>query len=176
MVFHLKTSLVDRKRRWGYTVATCIFVVAMSRNLVAQEISPPNPNDWTQGIWEMIREESAFCKPAPRVSIRDITEVGWGMISVHWTGIDAMGNPMDSRYVYRYDGEKYPANIKKTASEAISWKLINPRRVEFFHWSKDDKMTEELSREVSADGQKMTQIRRYLGGAECVDKQVFRRR
>lgn len=151
-------------------------LLASHGSVSASNIPPPNQADWTQGIWEMVPDESAFCKPTPRVSIRQITDVGWGMISVHWTGIDANGNPIDSCYVYRYDGAKYPANIQKPATESISWKLVNPKRVEFFHWSKDDRMTEELSREVSDDGQKMTQLRRYLGGGECVDKQVFRRR
>ena len=49
-------------------------------------------------------------------------------------------------------------------------------RVEFKHWSKDNRMTEDLLRTVTADGQEMTQTRAYLGGAEeCVDTQVFRR-
>jgi hypothetical protein len=151
-------------------------LLASNSSVSASNIRPPNQADWTQGIWEMVSDESAFCKPTPRVSIRQIIDVGWGMISVHWTGIDASGNPIDSRYVYRYDGDRYPANIQKPATESISWKLVNPKRVDFFHWSKDGRMTEELSREVSDDGQKMTQLRRYLGGSECVDKQVFRRR
>ena len=67
------------------------------------------------------------------------------------------------------------ADISKPAKEAITWKLVNPRRVEFKHWSKDDRMTEELVRTVSEDGQEMTQTRAYLGGKECVDTQVFKR-
>lgn len=164
----------DRRMRGLLLAAVCLGFGSIT--FANEAVAPPNPNDWTQGVWEMVREESAFCKSAPRVSIREITDVGWGMISVHWTGIDASGNRLDSRYVYRYDGEKYPASINKPASESISWKLVNPRHVEFFHWSKEDKMTEELSRKVTEDGQKMTQIRRYLGGEECVDRQVFRRR
>jgi len=139
-------------------------------------IDPPNPQDLTQGTWDLIQEKSTFCKPRPQQSRREIVDVGWDMISVHWTGIDHAGRPIDARYVWRYDGEKYPADIKRPAREAISWKLINPHRVEFLHWSKDDQITEELYREVTPDGQEMTQSRSYLGGGdECIDIQVFRR-
>lgn len=157
------------------TRALTTAVIAAGLSLPAQAVEPPNPEDWTQGVWEMDPAKSKFCKPTPKKSRREIIDVGWGLISVHWTGIDAEGKPVDARYVWRYDGQKYPADIKKPAREAISWKLVNPRRVEFVHWSKDDKLTEELVRTVSEDGQWMTQTRKYLGGAECVDVQVFKR-
>lgn len=141
----------------------------------AAAVEPPNPKDLTQGVWELDLTKSKFCKPKPRSGRREILDTGWGLIAVHWTGADAAGKPIDVRYVWRYDGEKYPATIMEPANEAISWKLVSPSRVEFVHWSKDNKKTEELLRTVSADGQEMTQTRSYLGGAECVDVQVFKR-
>ncbi len=136
---------------------------------------PPNPQDLTQGDWQMVPAQSKFCGPAPWASRRRIYDAGWGLIAVHWTGTDAQGKPIDIRYVWRYDGQKYPSNIAGTAVEAITWKLVNPHRVEFEHWSKDNHKTQELLRTVSADGQEMTQTLKYLGGAECVETQVFRR-
>jgi hypothetical protein len=141
----------------------------------AAAVEAPNPKDLTQGVWELNLAKSKFCKPQPRSGRREIVDVGWGLIGVHWTGVDADGKPIDVRYVWRYDGEKYPATIMEPAKEAISWKLVNPSRVEFVHWSKDNKKTEELVRTVTPDGQEMTQTRSYLGGAECVDVQVFKR-
>lgn len=142
--------------------------------------NPPNPKDLTQGVWEADLAKSKFCKPAPKKSRREIVEAGWGLVSVHWTGIDANNKPEEHWYVYRYDGQKYPAGIESPADEAISWKLVSPHHVDFTHWDKKDKKTEELYREVSADGQTMTQSRKYLGAkadgkAECVDVQVFQR-
>jgi hypothetical protein len=141
----------------------------------AGAVEPPNPKDLTQGVWDLDLKKSKFCKPTPRSGRREIVDLGWNLIGVHWTGIDANGKPIDVRYVWRYDGGKYPATIMEPANEAISWKLVNPSRVEFVHWSKDDKKTEELVRTVSADGQEMQQTRSYLGGAECIDVQVFKR-
>lgn len=147
----------------------------------ALAVEPPNKKDLTQGIWELDLAKSKFCKPAPKKSRREVFDAGWGLIVVHWTGIDENGKAIDARYVWRYDGEKYPAGIDSPdAEEAMSWKLINPSRVEFVHWSKDNKLTEELVRTVSSNGQEMTQTRKYLGAkaggkAECVDTQVFKR-
>lgn len=141
----------------------------------AAAVEPPNPQDLTQGVWELNLAKSKFCKPKPRSGRREIVDLGWDLIGVHWTGSDANGKPIDVRYVWRYDGQKYPATIMEPAREAISWKLVSPSRVEFVHWSKDDKKTEELVRTVTPDGQEMTQTRSYLGGAECVDVQVFKR-
>ena len=163
--------MIERKHYLLLVLATAAFGC-----MSAHAVEPPNPKDLTQGKWELIREKSKFCKPAPQKSVREIVDAGWGLISVHWTGIDAQGKPVDSWYVLRYDGDKYPADITKPAQESITWKLVNPMRVEFKHWSKDNRMTEDLLRTVTADGQEMTQTRAYLGGAEeCVDTQVFRR-
>jgi hypothetical protein len=165
-----RSSIARALRYYALPFTLCISTSALAA------IDPPNPNDLTQGSWDLIPEKSTFCKPRPEQSRRDIVDVGWGMIAVHWTGIDHLGKPVDARYVWRYDGEKYPADIKAPAREAISWTLVNPYRVEFLHWSKTDEITEELFRQVSADGQEMTQSRAYLGGeGECVDVQVFRR-
>jgi hypothetical protein len=141
----------------------------------AAAVEPPNPKDLTQGVWDLDLTKSKFCKPTPRSGRREIVDLGWDLIGVHWTGTDRDGKPIDVRYVWRYDGQKYPATIMEPAREAISWKLVSPTRVEFVHWSKDNKKTEELVRTVTPDGQEMTQTRSYLGGAECVDVQVFRR-
>lgn len=163
-------SRVIRPWTSGAVAVTAILLTATS---YAAEV--PNSKDLTQGVWEMDAAKSKFCKPTPRASRREILEAGWGLIAVHWTGVDADGKSIDVRYVWRYDGQKYPADIMKPAREAISWKLVNPHRVEFQHWSKENVKTEELVRIVSQDGQEMTQTRKYLGGAECVDVQVFRR-
>lgn len=141
----------------------------------ASAVEPPNPEDLTQGIWELIPEKSSFCKPAPQKSRREIIDAGWGLISVYWTGVDADGNEMSTRYVYRYDGDKYPSTIIEPAAESITWKLVSPARVEFIHWSKDNRITEELFRTVTSDGQEMTQSRKYLEAKDCVDIQVFKR-
>jgi hypothetical protein len=161
---------INNRKRWSF-VALAAFTFQ-----TAAAVEPPNPKDLTQGKWELVPQKSKFCKPVPQKSMREIVDAGWGLISVHWTGIDPNGKPVDSWYVLRYDGDKYPADITKPAEESITWKLVNPSRVEFKHWSKDDRMTEDLVRTVSADGQEMTQTRAYLGGTkECVDIQVFRR-
>lgn len=157
--------------RWQVVLAATACFAAGS----AFAVEPPNPKDLTQGKWELDLEKSRFCMPKPRKGTREIVDAGWGLLSVHWTGIDAYGSAIDTWYVWRYDGEKYPANIGKPANEAITWKLVSPSRVEFKHWSKDNRMTEELVRTVSADGQEMTQTRAYLTGKECVDTQVFKR-
>ena len=166
-------------RRWVAQTCQAIGLMALFVSGSSMAATPPNPKDLTQGTWEMDLKQSKFCKPAPKSSKRQIFDAGWGMMVVHWTGIDNDGKPVDSRYVWRYDGQKYPAGIDgpdEPGREAISWKLVNPSRVEFIHWSKDNKITEELFRTVSADGQEMTQSRKYLGGAECVDVQVFKRK
>jgi hypothetical protein len=163
-----------------HTLSAVAALVALFATSAAMAAEPPNPKDLTQGLWELELSKSKFCKPAPKKSTRHIFDAGWGLMVVHWTGIDDKGKPMETRYVWRYDGEKYPATIDKEAAEAISWKLVNPSLVEFTHWSKTDKVTEELVRTVSKDGQEMTQTRKYLGAkadgkAECVDTQVFKR-
>ncbi len=158
--------------RFWCVVSALVLLFGAERSLA---VEPPNPKDLTQGIWELDVAKSKFCRPAPRESRREIIDAGWGLISIHWTGIDANGEPMDIRYVYRYDGDKYPAEINRPADESITWELVSPFRVEFTHWSKDNEITEELVRTVTSDGQEMTQSRRYLGAEDCVDIQVFQR-
>lgn len=169
------------RRSPGHLRTTCLALAmaALFATGSSLAVEPPNPKDLTQGKWEMDLKKSKFCRPTPQSSMRHIFDAGWGLMVVHWTGIDHEGKPVDARYVWRYDGEKYPATISgpdQPTREAISWKLVSPSRVEFVHWSKDDKITEELVRTVSEDGQEMTQSRKYLGGADCVDIQVFQRR
>jgi hypothetical protein len=159
------------RRRTSSLIASVLLCTAGPS--VAAE--PPNKNDLTQGNWELVHEKSTFCKPVPQKSRREIIDAGWGLISVYWTGVDFDGKEMSTRYVYRYDGDKYPSTITEPAEESITWKLVNPSRVEFIHWSKDNEITEELVRTVSSDGQEMTQSRKYLEAENCVDIQVFRR-
>jgi hypothetical protein len=153
-------------------VGMAAIVAAAQSSLAA--VAPPNPKDLTQGTWELNLAKSKFCEPAPQKSTREIIDAGWGLIVVHWTGIDAAGKSMDVRYVWRYDGAKYPAEINKPADESISWKLVNPSRVEFTHWSKSDKVTSTYVRTVSADGQTMTQTGKFVG-KPCETSQVFDR-
>jgi hypothetical protein len=142
-------------------------------------VQPPNARDLTLGKWELQVSKSHFCTDAPQKSARDNIDAGWGVVSVLWTGVDAKGNPINVRYVYRLDGQKYPSDITKPSGVAISWIMVNPSRVEFVDWSKDDKKIAENVRTVSADGQTMTQTTKYVPGEggkkECVDTQIFER-
>ena len=96
-------------------------------------------------------------------------------IVTKWTGVSADGKPVLIRYVAKYDGTRYPGGgIDEPAEEAISWKLVDPRRLEFVHWSKDDKITSTYVRTVSADGQTMTQTSKFVR-RDCEDVQVFDR-
>jgi hypothetical protein len=146
--------------------------------LVAQSsvatVEPPNPKDLMEGKWVLQTNNSKFCKDAPKQSSRDIVDAGWGMLVTHWTGVDSKGAPVDIRYVLRFDGQKYPADIIKPVDVAISWKLVSPREVEFVDWSKDDKVIARNTRTISDDGQTMTQKTRRPGEA-CEDVQVFTR-
>lgn len=147
-------------------------------NALAAE--PPNPKDLTQGHWELQLDKSKFCNPskAPQKSVRDIVDEGYGLISVHWTGMDSTGKPMDIHYVYSFDGRKFPAGIYGPGSrskESITYHLINPHRVEFQHWSVDGKRTQDLVRSVSDDGQTMTQTTKLSERPGCEDVQVFQR-
>ena len=145
---------------------------------VVAAVDPPNPKDLTQGNWELQLDKSKFCEPshAPQKSVRAIVDEGWGLISVHWTGISADGKPMDIHYVYSYDGRKFPVGIYgRKSNESITYHLINPRRVEFQHWSTDGKLTQSLVRSVSEDGQTMTQTTKLTDRPGCTDVQVFQR-
>lgn len=139
---------------------------------------PPSKNDFSQGKWVLKPDKSNFCgRAVPQKSVREIVDSGWGLISVHWTGVQADGSSFETWYVYRYDGQNYPAGIGKPASESITWKLVNPHRVEFTHWSKEGRVTQQLARIVSSDGQTMTQTTRYISekSTGCVVSQVFLR-
>lgn len=162
----------------AHTLTAAIVSLAFaSISLAAQ---PPNPKDLTQGHWELSLEKSHFCTPAPRKSVRDIIDAGYDLIAAHATGVGADGKPIDFRYVWRYDGKMYPANIDRPANEAIRWKLVDPHKVEFNHVTKADVITQKLVRTVSDDGQVMTQTTEFVGGkggkANCVDTQVFVRK
>jgi hypothetical protein len=141
-------------------------------------VEAPNPKDLTQGKWELQLAQSKFCKDPPQHASREIFDAGWGFVSVHWTGVDAKGTAIDSRYVYRFDGQKYPSDIVKPSEVSITWKKVSPSRIEFVDWSKDNKMLAENVRTVSSDGQTMTQTTKFSGKAAqaCQDVQVFERK
>ena len=144
----------------------------------ALAVEPPNPKDLIQGKWDLVLEKSKFCNAAaaPKAGNRWIFDAGWGLIVTEWGGTAADGKPIVTRYVARYDGGKYPANITKPDSaESISWKLVDPRRLEFTHYDKADKVTSTYLRTVSEDGQTMTQVSTFVG-RECKDVQVFQRK
>jgi len=155
----------------GCVIAAGLSLAAVQSSLAAE---PPNPKDLMEGNWVLQVSQSKFCKDAPKQSAREIFDAGWGLVATHWTGIDAKGVPIDIRYVARFDGTKYPADIVKPANVAISWKLINPRQVEFVDWSKDNKAIAQNTRTVSEDGQTMTQKTKATGQT-CEDVQVFAR-
>lgn len=150
--------------------AACAFVSTAA--LAA--VDPPNPKDLTQGNWELNLAKSKFCNAAPQKGARQIFDAGWGMVVVEQSGVNAKGEPTSGRYVYRYDGGKYPDNITRPAREAIVWKQVSPVRVEFVHYDKEDKKTSEYVRTVAANGQEMTQTGKFVG-RECIDSQVFDR-
>ena len=156
------------------TAAVCL----LSASGVSAAVEAPNPKDLTVGKWELKLAQSKFCKDAPQRSAREIVDAGWGLMSVHWTGVDAKGAPIDIRYVWRFDGKKYPDDIVNTSDVAIIWKRVSPSRVEFADWSKDNKKTAESVRIVSDDGQTMTQTTKHLDRPDqsCQDVQVFERK
>jgi len=156
-----------------FSPVACLVVLSLCAS--ANAAAPPNTKDLTLGNWELNLTKSKFCGTAPQKSARQIFDAGWGMIVVEQSGINAKGEPTTGRYVYRYDGEKYPDVITRAAKEAITWRLVSPSRVEFVHWSLEDKVTSEYVRTVSDDGQTMTQTGKFVG-RECVDSQVFDRR
>lgn len=164
-------------KTWKTASLSAFAAAAVSICLVsaAGAATVPNPKDLTQGNWELNLTKSKFCGDAPQKSARQIFDAGWNMIVVEQSGINAKGEPTSGRYVYRYDGDKYPDVITRAAKEAITWKLVSPNRVEFVHWSVDNKVTSEYVRTVSDDGQTMTQTGKFVG-RECVDSQVFDRR
>lgn len=151
-------------------------ITCMMATTAMASVEPPNPKDLIQGKWELQLDKSKYCGTAPQKATRHIFDAGWGLIVTEWGGVAADGSPTVNRYVARYDGQKYPANVTKPDSdEAITWKLVDPRRLEFVHWDKADKITSTYLRTVSADGQTMTQVSTFIG-RECKDVQVFERR
>jgi hypothetical protein len=160
-------------------------LILASGTRVGAAVEPPNPKDLTQGTWELNLQKSKFCPtnarggPAtpPRGGARVISDVGWGLVAVQQIGVNERGERTGEgriSYVLKYDGKKYPANVDRPSNEAIIWKLVDPHHVQFAHYSKDDKVTQELARTVSQDGQEMTQTTKYPA-RECIDVQVFDR-
>ena len=154
-----------------------IVCAAMMVAMPCLAVEPPNPKDLTQGTWELNPAKSKFCNPAaaPKKGGRHPFDAGWGLIVFEQSGVNAEGKETSGRYVGRYDGDKYPDIATGPAKEAITWKLVNPGRVEFTHWSKDDKKTSDYVRTVSADGQTMTQHAKFVG-RDCEEDQVFERK
>ena len=100
------------------------------------------------------------------------------MIATQQIGVNEKGERTGENrvsYVLKYDGKKYPANVDRPSNEGIIWKLVNPRRVEFEHWSLEEKVTSSYVRTVTDDGQEMTQTTKYPT-RECIDVQVFDRK
>jgi hypothetical protein len=140
-------------------------------------VTPPNDKDLSKGEWELNVAKSKFgCGKPPQVSKRHIVDAGWGMTFVEWTGIQADGKPFETHYVYRYDGQRYPVGIDRPdAKEAIIYTLKNPHHIDFVHVDKEGKVTSNYYRDISADGQTMTQSNKTVG-RDCEDLQVFERR
>jgi hypothetical protein len=140
-------------------------------------VTPPNDKDFSKGDWELNVAKSTFaCNKAPQVSKRHIIDAGWGMTFVEWTGTQADGKPFITHYVFRYDGQKYPVGIDRPdAKEAIIYTLKTPHHIDFVHVDKDGKVTSTYYRDISADGQTMTQSSKFTGKS-CEDLQVFERR
>ena len=171
---------------WGPTRGCRAWEPLSAASLFAETVQPPNPNDLTQGTWELNVQKTKLCPASdgkPRMARpggRIIQDVGFGMIAVQWIDTNDKGERYGAEYpsyVYRYDGDKYPAGkyYNRPSSEGIAWKLVNPNRVEFEHWSTDGKITSNYVRTVSADGQEMIQTMR-APGQTCVESQVFDRK
>jgi hypothetical protein len=159
------------------STAVVAAAVAMMAGSVAAAVTPPSTKDLTLGQWELNVAKSKFtCSKAPQMSKRHIFDAGWGMMVAEWNATTAEGKPFVSRYVWRYDGQEYPVSITgPNANESIVYKLINPNRVEFVHLDKAGKTTSTYYRQVSTDGQTMTQSTKYTG-RDCEDLQVFERK
>lgn len=175
MTQHVKVMNRSSATTLRAILCVCTLGAFVPAERAAGAVPPPNPKDLTQGKWELNVAKSEFCGDAPRKATREIVDVGWDLIATTWETVHADGRQTVTRYVARYDGHKYPSTIMRPASEAITWKLVNPSRVEFVHLSKDDKVTSEYVRTVTPDGQSMTQVSKFVGRA-CEDIQVFDRR
>jgi hypothetical protein len=168
------------KSRIGLIVCA-VALVGLSVARSSHAVEPPNAKDLVVGDWALELDRSKFCNPAeaPKQAFRKIVDEGYGMVSVHWTGIDASGAPIDRRYVYFNDGRKVPAGefngVALKSKESMTFHLVNPHRLVWEHWSPTNKLTSSYVREVSADGQTMTQTDKLMNRPGCVDVQVDRR-
>ncbi len=107
---HIMSPVTGRTLRTAFILsATALVGLSMAR--VGRAVEPPDSKDLQVGNWAMELDKSKFCNPAeaPKQDARKVTDEGYGMISVHWTGIAADGKPIDRRYVYFNDGHKVPA-------------------------------------------------------------------
>ncbi len=159
------------------TSVLAVVIAGMLATGAQAAVTPPDTKDFSKGDWELNVAKSKFgCGKAPQVSKRHIIDAGWGMTFVDWTGSQADGKPFRSRYVFRYDGQEYPVGIDRpNAREAIVYKLTNPHRIDFTHVDKEHKVTSTYYRQISDDGQTMTQSSKFTG-RDCEDLQVFERR
>ena len=157
-------------------LSTVIISAALmsAAGVAAAAVTPTNPKDLTMGRWELNVAKSKFCNTPPKAGGRWIFDAGWGLLVFEQSGINAEGKPTSGRYVGRYDGDKWPDIATGPAKESMVWKQISPSRVEFAHYDKQDKMTSQYYRVVSADGQQMTQHGKFVG-RDCEEDQVFDR-
>lgn len=173
-------SAILRQSRCAFILSAAV-MLDLTAARVSLAVEPSNPKDLIVGDWALQLDKSKFCDPAraPKQDFRKIRDEGYGMVSVHWIGIDAGGKPLDRLYVYFNDGTKVPAGEFRgtplESKESMTFHLINAHRVVWEHWSKDNKLTSSWVREVSADGQTMTQTAKLVNRPECVDIQIFRR-
>jgi len=169
----------SRSRPGLMFAAATVVGLSIARATLADE--PPNPKDLIVGDWVLQLDQSKFCNPArvPKQDFRKISDEGYGMVSVDWTGVDSHGASYRRLYVYFNDGHRVPAGEFRgtplEAKESMTFHLVNPHRVVWEHWSKDNKLTSSWVREVSADGQTMTETNKLVNRPECKDVQVFRR-
>jgi hypothetical protein len=174
------SPIASRKLRTAFILAA-VALVGLSTARVSLAGEPPNPKDLVVGDWVLQLDKSKFCDPArvPKQDFRKIRDEGYGMVSVDWTGIDAKGARYKRLYVYFNDGHRVPAGEFRgtplESKESMTFHLINPHRVVWEHWSKDNKLTSTWVREVSADGQTMTETDKVMSRPACRDVQVFER-
>ena len=174
------SPIARRNSRTAFVLsATALTALAMAR--VGLTAEPPNAKDLLVGDWVMELDKSKFCNPAeaPKQDARKIEDEGYGMVSVHWTGVAADGKTIDRRYVYFNDGHRVPAGefngLPLETKESMTFHLVSPHRLNWEHWSRGGKLTSTYVREVSADGQTMTQTNKLLNRPGCEDVEVFRR-
>jgi hypothetical protein len=171
------------KQSHVFSLVSALVCLCSAQSGVAADVTPPNPKDLTIGRWVLQVDKSHFCAAAsgapaapPQKSSRDIFDAGGGLVSIDWVTVQANGNTTDTRYVYMYDGKPYPSSIMAPSAEGIVWQLVNPHKVTFQHVSyKDGKVTQRLVRDVSEDGQTMTQTTHIVARPDCEDVQVFQR-